>query len=57
MYTCHLEKQEKERYLRRHSSNRFSWHFHQNDHTVSVHLIVVTDDPENVGQGKIDKKC
>ena len=32
--------------------NRFSLSFHQNDRTVSGHLILVTDDLENVGQGQ-----
>ena len=32
--------------------NRFASGFHQNDHTVSVHLVLVTDDLENVGQAQ-----
>ena len=34
------------------ASNRFSLRFHQYDRKVSGHLIPVTDDLENVGQGQ-----
>ena len=32
--------------------NRFTSSFHQNDHTVSIHFILVTDDLEIAGQGQ-----
>ena len=35
--------------------SRFSSSFHQNDDTVSGHLIFVTDDSENIVQCKISK--
>ena len=37
--------------------NRFSSSFHQNDRTVSGHLILATDDLEKVGQGQHLQKC
>ena len=43
--------------LKKHSispttSNRFSSHFHQNDHSVLGHLMLVTDDLANLDQGQ-----
>ena len=38
-------------------TNQFSSSFHQNDHTVSGHLMFVTNDLENVGQGQNLQKC
>ena len=46
----HLEKQKKELNI-----NRFSSRFQQNHRNISGHLI--TDDLENVGQGKNLQKC
>ena len=47
--TCHLEK-ERKRLISPTSFIRFSSRFQENDNIVSGHVILVTDDIENVGQ-------
>ena len=42
-------------YLRHHSTDFHQVFTNQNDRNVSGHLILVTDDLENVGQGQIYK--
>ena len=49
---CHLEKLRKKTLNIYDTIQRFSLSFHQNDRNVSGHLILATDDLENVGQGK-----
>ena len=53
---CHPEK-EQNHLISLTPFNRFSSNFHQNDRTVLVHLILVRDDIENVGQSQHLQKC
>ena len=50
------KKTEKKRLIYPTTLNRFSSSFHQNDRTMAGHLILVIDDPENVGQGQYLQK-